>query len=440
MGPLDDVQISISPIFYATYVDAYGPVKGYTIGHSMATRRGVKNFDLYLVIFCCAATGTCNIQCMVGGKDVGCFLEVFNRFFAEACVPKIFLPDKDGAILKIMKEGEIDLMSLEGVLSKERGVIFRTCSAQDHSAHGRVEARIKMIQKSLERSSIKNEKLHGLGWQTLCKLLEREINSVPLGYLQHQTEHDTLLRVLTPNSLKLNTCSNRAPAGMFTVPKNANKLFSDIKKVYKFWYEIWITSYLPLIAQMQKWHDEEPNLQEGDVIYFKLKDSKMGQKWTIGKVEYVEVSRDGKVRTVGVSYKYDTENDGRKFSTVQRPVREIVRLFNIEDTFLLEDIANAQKLALDILDSNKIVPKAQFEKMSDRSQPSTNTFDHQTNFGFIQNVLGRYDDPADDLKIFFARLKMRSDVGFPIDRDTASDIEITEEAMLSDDKYDVMLL
>ena len=67
----------------------------------------------------------------------------------------------------------------------------------------------------------------------------------------------------------------------------------------------------------------------------------MGQKWTIGKVEYVEVSRDGKVRTVGVSYKYDTENDGRKFSTVQRPVREIVRLFNIEDTFLLEDIANA---------------------------------------------------------------------------------------------------
>ena len=112
-------------------------------------------------------------------------LEVFNRFFAEACVPKIFLPDKDGAILKIIKEGEINLMSLEGVLSKERGVIFRTCSAQDHSAHGRVEARIKMIQKSLERSSIKNEKLHGLGWQTLCKLLERENNSVPLGYLQH---------------------------------------------------------------------------------------------------------------------------------------------------------------------------------------------------------------------------------------------------------------
>ena len=78
--------------------------------------------------------------------------------------------------------------------------------------------------------------------------------------------------------------------------------------------------------------------------------------------------------------------------------------------------------------------------MSDRSQPSTNTFDHQTNFGFIQNVLSRYDDPADDLKIFFARLKMRSDVGFPIDRDTACDLEIREEAMLSDDKYDVMLL
>ena len=51
MGPLDDVQISISPIFYSTYIDAYGPVKGYTIGHSKATRRGVKTFDLYLVIY-----------------------------------------------------------------------------------------------------------------------------------------------------------------------------------------------------------------------------------------------------------------------------------------------------------------------------------------------------------------------------------------------------
>lgn len=185
MGPLDDLQISVSPIFYVTYVDAYGPLKGYTPGFSKATRAGSKTFELYLVIFCCAATATCNIQCMVGGKDVACFLDVFNRFFAEACVPKMFLPDKDSAILKVLGEAEVDLVSLEGVLSRERGITFKTCSAQGHSAHGRVEARIKMLQQSLDRSSLKNERLHGLGWQTLSKIMEREVNSIPLGFLQH---------------------------------------------------------------------------------------------------------------------------------------------------------------------------------------------------------------------------------------------------------------
>ena len=140
-----------------------------------------------------------------------------------------------------------------------------------------------MIQQSLDRSSVKNEKLHGLGWQTLGKMIEHEVNSIPLGFLHHQTETDTLLRVLTPNSLKLNTCSNRAPSGMFTVPGKARNLIASIEKVYKFWYNIWVTSYVPLIAQRQKWFEEEDNIEENDVVYFKLKDSAMAQKWHIGK-------------------------------------------------------------------------------------------------------------------------------------------------------------
>ena len=370
MGPLSEYQISISPIFYVTYIDAYGPLKGYTPGYSKSTRAGSKTFDLYLVIFCCAATATVNIQCMVGGKDVGCFLDVCNRFFAEACVPKIFLPDKDSAILKVLNEGEVNLVDLEGTLSRERGIHFRTCSSQDHSAHGRVEARIKMIQESLKRSSMHNERLHSLGWQTLSKIVEREINSVPLGFLHHQTEKSTLLQVLTPNSLKLNTCSNRAPAGMFTVPDKVGKLIANIEKVYKAWYEIWNTSYVPLIANRSKWHEESPNLCENDVVYFKLRDSKLAQQWHIGKVEFLIYSKDQKVRNIGISYKHDTEDGERKFSIVERPVRECIRLLNIDDTSLLEEIAAVQKLAIHILDSERILPLNEAENVFDVIQNS----------------------------------------------------------------------
>ena len=46
MGPLDDAQLYISPIFYVTYVDAYGPLRAYTPKHSKATRAGQKVFDI----------------------------------------------------------------------------------------------------------------------------------------------------------------------------------------------------------------------------------------------------------------------------------------------------------------------------------------------------------------------------------------------------------
>ena len=322
------------------------------------TRSSTKSFDLYMVVFGCAATATINIQVMEGGKDTDCFLDAFNRFFSEACVPKVFFPDKDGALLKLLAEGEVDLRNLEGILSKERGICFRTCSAQGHSAHGRIEARIKMIQESLERSSIKKEKLHSLGWQTVAKLVEREVNSIPLGYLHHETDMGVLLRVLSPNCLKLNTSSDRAPAGVFSVPRTAASMMKKIETTYTLWYKIWNEEYIPLVAQRQKWHSETENLVENDIIYFKLRDSKLAQSWLIGKVEFIDISKDGKVRTVGVSYKHDTEDGERKFSIVERPARECIKLFNIEDTSLLDDIRAVQISCKKILDEEQIVPQS----------------------------------------------------------------------------------
>ena len=215
-----------------------------------------------------------------------------------------------------------------------------------------------MIQESLERSSIRKEKLHSLGWQTVAKLVEREVNSIPLGYLHHETDMGVLLRVLSPNCLKLNTSSDRAPAGVFSVPRTAASMMKRIEATYMLWYKVWNVEYIPLVAQRQKWHSETENLVENDIIYFKLRDSKLAQSWLIGKVEFTNVSKDGKVRTVGVSYKHDTEDGERKFSIVERPARECIKLFNIEDTSLLDDIRAVQISCKKILDEEQIVPQS----------------------------------------------------------------------------------
>ena len=53
---------------------------------------------------------------------------------------------------------------------------------------------------------------------TIAKVVKRELNSVPLGYLQHQRDgNSALLRILSPNSLKLATNTAHSPPGLFTV-------------------------------------------------------------------------------------------------------------------------------------------------------------------------------------------------------------------------------
>ena len=184
--------------------------------------------------------------------------------------------------------------------------------------------------------------------------MEHEINSIPLGFLQHQDNVAPLLRILTPNFLKLNAANNRSPKDLFTMPNSGPDLMTRVEEAYKLFFRVWNTDYVPLKSRRQKWHSESDNLVPGDIVYFKLKDSVLSAKWVIGKIEDVVMSKDGKVRRLIIGYKFDTEQGDRLFRTVERPVRECVKLMNIEDTSLFEDIAEVRLASEKILSSNVI--------------------------------------------------------------------------------------
>ena len=208
MGPLSEAQVTISPVFYFTLVDLWAPLKAYVPGYEKQTRNQ-KPYDVYMMVFACGATGTINIQ-VIEGKTTQHILDGMNRFFNETTVPKIMYADQEGGLVKALKYGKVDVTDLSGTLSSQRGILFETVVPQGHSAHGRIEKRIHMLQSTLEQSQIRNSRCTGLGWQTLGKLIERTVNSVPIGYLHHQSGgHNPLLRILSPNCLKLITTSDR---------------------------------------------------------------------------------------------------------------------------------------------------------------------------------------------------------------------------------------
>ena len=66
---------------------------------------------------------------------------------------------------------------------------------------------------------------------------------------------------------------------------------------------------------------------------------------------------------MGISYKHDAEDGSRKMSIVDRPVRQVVKLCDIEDTSLLDDITAVRNAAKRIIDGRKEVPQTEVEEI-----------------------------------------------------------------------------
>ena len=84
------------------------------------------------------------------------------------------------------------------------------------------------------------------------------------------------------------------------------------------------------------------------------------------------MGNDNMVRKVGISYKQiNMDTMEGEINVVERPVRECVRLFNIEDTSLLDDIQAVRAAAEKILDEGNIVPISELDQIRDDTEKNT---------------------------------------------------------------------
>ena len=117
----------------------------------------------------------------------------FNKFFSKTTVPKIILTNAEVGLLKSFDEGEVDLMDMQGILSRERNIHFEVATPQAHYQHGKIEKKIHLLQESLERSDLRNSATTTTAWMTVRKSIKPCMNSIPIGYLSHGTGGNNLL-------------------------------------------------------------------------------------------------------------------------------------------------------------------------------------------------------------------------------------------------------
>ena len=195
----------------------------------------------------------------------------------------------------------------------------------------------------LEKCEVENLRLHSTGLQTYLKLIENQINDLPFGFSYSRSSENTpLLKLIFPNLLRIGRNNSRSLNGPIKLPKDVEDLMKNVKKAYDAFYKVWNTSAIPLLMKMNsKWVDGDSEIKVGDIVYFRKQENELASEWTLGKVDQVEVSKDGIVRRVHIKY----HNFGEDFPRyTDRAARSLSKLMHIDDTTWKQDMDLVERL------------------------------------------------------------------------------------------------
>ena len=342
MGPISDHQLTICPAFFIAFCDLDGPYGVLVPGFEKQTRaRQVITSKVWIMTFVCPMTKLVNLQ-IIESKSAEGILEGLTRMGCEHGLPSVLLLDQEGSFLKAMTEAELDLRDIDQRTFKEKGVRFKVAPVSGHNFTGLVERKIRTVQDCFERMDLHKKQVHATGLQTIAKLVETQLNNLPLGFSYGRDADNTpLLKLVTPNLMKIGRINSRAVDGPMRFPTGPKDLMVKVEELFNAFYKLWNVSMVPKLIPQPKWFKDHPELKPEDVVYYQKSESDLSSKWTVGQVENITRSKDGVIRRVTVRY----FNHGEKVPRfTDRSVRSLVRLFNIEDNYWVEDMAKCEKL------------------------------------------------------------------------------------------------
>ena len=341
MGPISDSQLTLAPPCWMVQIDLFGPITVKVPGFERNTRnRKVLEAECHVMTAVCPTTRLVNLQVLESTKAAG-WIDAFTRLSCEVGIPSHVFLDQDSAGMSAFKLAEVEFRDLQLRLHREKGIAFSVCGVGGHDKHGHVERVIQSLQQSLEDSGLKTAILHATGLQTLCKLVESQYNNLPLGFHYSRSADNTpILKILTPNMLRIGRVNKRSLDGPIKLPESRMELLTKIEETYLAWYKIWLECLVPKLMFTPKWFKTDKELKQGDLVYFRKKESALDGKWVIGMVNDVEKGRDSIIRMVSVKY-FNGVNKTPQFTL--RTVRKLVKLWDIDDLHLDEDLAELQK-------------------------------------------------------------------------------------------------
>ena len=350
MGPQTQAALTIAPPFYTVMMDLMGPFHVYVPGFEPRTRnRKVIQAKVWVAVFCCPTTRNINLQ-VIEKSDGDGIVDAVTRLSCEVGVPKYVLCDKQTSIERMLREAQIEIRDLHDRLVVEFGIEYHTCPVSGHNFHGQVERCVRSVRDALLVSGAEKRVLHATGLQTLMKLIENQINNVPLGYsFSRDCDNSPVLRTITPSMLRHGRNNTRALDGPIKLADNVGKMMERVEDTYQAWFKIWRDTWVPKLMRAPKWYNSQVDLDIGDLVYFQRTATELGHgqdKWIVGKVDRLESGKDKKIRRVWIKYQNFGESG---YQLTERSIRSVIKIFSLSDASIQEDLLEVQKFMKEVL-------------------------------------------------------------------------------------------
>ena len=293
---------------------------------------------------------------MIEKTDADGIVDALTRLSCEVGIPKLVLCDKQSSIEKALKEACVEMRDLGDKLTVEYGIQFISCPVAGHNFHGQVERCVRSVRDVLADSHAFDRSLHATGLQTVMKLIENQLNNVPLGYaFGRDGDNSSVLRIITPSMLRHGRNNVRALDGPIHLTGGIDKMLEKVEKTYAAWFQIWRDTWIPKLMRAPKWYKSSSDLEIGDLVYFQRSANELGAKygrWVVGKVADVERSSDHVIRRVWITYRNAGEEILQK---TERSIRSLIKIFSLGDSSIQEDLGEVQKMLKDLEKNGDIV-------------------------------------------------------------------------------------
>ena len=320
MGSLPIERTKPSPPFNHSMVDIFGP---YQVRGEIQKRTTGKAWGVIFTDLCSRAV---HIEAIFG-YDTSHFLLALSRFASIRGWPSKMFSDPGSQLTAADKE----LNQAASRLGVNHGMDWIVGPADSPWHQGAVESLVKTAKRAL-KLAINNQRLSAPEFLTVCTEAANTINERPIGLLPSL---DSTINVLTPNCLLLGRATSSNPGNWQPGHSSIRTRYQLVTSVGEDFWRHWLQLFAPSLLYQSKWHTAQRDLQVGDVVLVSDSNTLRGT-YNLALVNATHPGKDGRIRTVTVSYKNykvgesTKEYRGAKDVTIRRSVQRLVLILPIE--------------------------------------------------------------------------------------------------------------